>query len=117
MTIGLLEKRLETAEELEAVLQEIASKIYSRSTASEVRVFGSACRADRKVGSDIDICAIFESPAALREGRKTLFGRPLHTEALDLILLSRDEYHRMKDVGGIAFEICHYGRPIERENL
>ena len=113
MPIGLLEKRNETPKQLERLLNDIANQIFNRCKNVEIRVFGSAFRADRRVGSDIDVCVIFKNDAAIIRGRTALYESPLCDEALDLVLLSRNEYDRMKNVGGIAFEVFHHGRKIE----
>ena len=112
MPIGLLEKLDESTSELDQKLEALTAEILRRSSPVEIHVFGSASRGTRRVGSDIDICVIYKSAKEIMKARGALFAKPLCKEPLDLIVLKKGEYDRLKNSGGICFEVYNHGRQL-----
>lgn len=91
--------------------RELAQRIASAATPIHIILFGSAADGRFREGSDLDILLVFADIAALRDGRQKIrkLG-PLCTHCpVDLVFMTLEHFHRLKDIGGIAYIAHHEG--------
>lgn len=96
------------------VAEEIAKKIRNACGLVEIVLFGSAADGTFHFGSDIDLLLIFETAQDLSESRQKLraIGSLHRSIPIDLIFVSRAEFLKKQDIGGVCFIAKHEGIPL-----
>jgi len=115
--MGLLKERLHPTlipqAEVDREVANILFKLTSLVAVNAVYLFGSAADGTMNTLSDIDLCVVFPSKAALVESKRKIFSNGAFSLfSIDWILIDQETFDQKKDLGGVCFDVFHYGRRI-----
>ena len=78
-------------------------------------VFGSIADGNAHDGSDLDVLLVYETDQDVARARHLIYSGltgPIAEMPVDLIFVTRDEYRRKRDLGGVCFEAAKRGLRI-----
>ena len=99
-------------------IKDIADKIAKSSTPQRIVLFGSRAENQGNANSDIDLCIIQDKVKDKSDEFvkiRRLLGDVIYP--LDILILSKDEYEKRKDVfGTVQYEINKKGKVLYERN-
>ena len=111
--MGLLAPARLSAEEAERTIAARLAWILEACEPMAVILFGSAARGELTEASDLDLVLVFRDERELKASRKAIFTRPPPDQrAVDLVLVTRDEFIRRRDRGGLYELVAAEGRVL-----
>jgi predicted nucleotidyltransferase len=96
---------------IDSYVDQVLQFTLARCNPELVILFGSAVSGRFDQMSDIDLLLVFSDISESTKARRNLYsGRPLQSHSVDFVCMSRIDYDRKKDCGGIAFVAKNEGR-------
>lgn len=93
------------------------SLIFEHSASKEAILFGSALGSRFNGLSDLDFVVVFADEKELKEGQRSLYSKtPLFPCPVDLVCVTREDFDRRSQIGGVLFIAREDGRVFERKS-
>lgn len=116
MVAGLMRRNL-SDEERRSFFSELAQQILHHCRPTRIIVFGSYASGSERLGSDLDVCILFESEAQSHAAQECILSQPpLVGIATDYLFMSEEYFDSRKKIGGVCVEIADKGLTIYQEN-
>lgn len=114
--MGLLKERLCPTlipqVEVDREVSGIVSKLTSLVFPSAIYLFGSAAEGTMNTLSDFDLCVVFPSKEILMESKSKIYSQRFSSFSIDWLFIDQVTFDRKKNLGGVFFDVFHYGRKI-----
>ena len=111
-----LGKHRPSQEDVDKLVADLVKRIVQNCDPLAIYVFGSAANYQMTYSSDLDLCLIFADRKISLQAKTIILSQGLLRDyPIDLLFFDQAYFEAKKDLGGICFEIFHYGRSVYKK--